>query len=100
MSVVGCMNASELRKEVYALTIFTLTGALTDTLVALGESRGTKDMSWFDELEAKFIRDLKNRIAEGVSLDDDAEIFEGALTLLRFALSQARDATLNGQRDL
>jgi hypothetical protein len=66
------------------------TAALRRTLVALAACHGGKAGAWLDGLEAQMIRDTKNIVFNGTSLDDEAAAVEGALATIRSTFAAVR----------
>jgi hypothetical protein len=86
----------DFQKHILSLTNIALASALIDTLVMLSKFHGHEDTKWLDDLEVKFIKDLKNSHTEGMDEKNEIKIINGALAFLKIAMDDARhliDAT-------
>ena len=84
---------------ILAMTNLALVEALSEALVLLSDFRGRRDLEWLDELEAKFIDDLKNSHTEGLSEKNEVKVVGGALALLRSAMDHARSRIAEAAED-
>jgi hypothetical protein len=84
---------------ILSMTNHALVAALSDALVSLSGFRGREDLGWLDELEAKFIDDLKNSHTEGLSEENEVKVVDGALAFLRFAIEEARSRIAEAAED-
>ena len=66
------------------------TSALHQSLLALAACHGGKAGPWLDGLETKLIRDTKNIVFNGTSLDDEAAAVECALASIRNTIAAVR----------
>lgn len=92
---------SDVKIQLFILTManLALAAALSETLVLLSGSRGREDLGWLDELEAKFIGDLKNSHTEGLSEENEVEIMDGALAFLKTCMDDARSRIAEAPKD-
>lgn len=65
-------------------------GGLHQAILALAACHGGKSGPWLDELEATLLRDTKNIVFEGVSIEDEAEAVAYALENLRGVMGNVR----------
>jgi len=66
------------------------TGGLQQTILALAACHGGKAGPWLDDLEAKLVRDTKNIVFNGASVEAEAAAVEFALRNLRTAMDNVR----------
>jgi hypothetical protein len=66
------------------------TSGLQQTIVALAACHGGKSGPWLAELEASLVRDTKNIVFNGASIEAEAAAVEFALETIRVALANVR----------
>jgi hypothetical protein len=66
------------------------TCSLQQTIVALAACHGGTSGPWLDELEARLVRDTKNIVFDGASIEAEAAAVEFALENIRVALANVR----------
>jgi hypothetical protein len=93
------MGTPDLPKLIFAMTNLALSTALANTLVILSEFHGREDSKWLDELEDRFMNDLKNCSAEGLSEKDEIVLMNGALALLKASMGDARERVNSAVKD-
>ena len=93
------MSDIKIQMFILAMTNLALAAALSETLVLLSEFRGRQDVEWLDELEVKFIDDLKNSHTEGLSEEDEVEVMDGALAFLKTCMDDARVRIAEASKD-
>ncbi len=89
----------DFQKHILALTHIALASALIDTLIMLSKFRSHEDTKWLDDLEAKFIKDLKNSSTEGTNEENEVKIMEGALAFLKVAMDDARASIIDAPKE-
>jgi hypothetical protein len=89
----------DFQKLILALTNLALASALADTLVMLSKIRDPEDTKWLDDLEAKFISDLKNSHTEGMDEQNEIKIMDGALAFLKVAMDDARASIIDAAKE-
>jgi hypothetical protein len=78
------------------LTMMVALAALEDTLLALAAFHENRPGPWLDQLQNRFETNVKNSIGEGLSIEAEASMMDGALAILRMAMNRVRDQ-LSGQ---
>ena len=72
------------------MSLAALSDSLSETLTALAAFHDQKAGQWLDDLEAQFIDNIKNSHTEGMSLENEMMIMDGAITNIRSAVDYAR----------
>jgi hypothetical protein len=66
------------------------TNGLQQTILALAACHGGRSGPWLDELEARLVRDTKNTVFNGATMEAEAAAVEFALENIRVAVAGAR----------
>ncbi len=66
------------------------TAGLQQTLCALAQAHGGRGGIWLDDLEEQLVRDAKNIVFNGASMEAEADAVDFAVTNLRMAIDAVR----------
>jgi hypothetical protein len=83
-------------KYAIQLTAMVALAALEDTLLALAAFHDNRPGPWLDELQERFEANTKGSFAEGLSIEAEKVMVDGALASLRMVMNAVRNQ-LSGQ---
>jgi hypothetical protein len=75
-------------------TMVVALAALDQTLLALAAFHGNQPGPWLDELQNRFETDVKNSVGEGLSIETEKLMVDGALVCLRMIMNGVRKHTV------
>ena len=80
----------------FQFTAMLLSSALEDTLLELAAFHDNRPGPWLDELQDRFEANAKTSFTEGLSIEGEKVMIDGALAILRMAMDAIRNQ-LSGQ---
>jgi ribose 1,5-bisphosphokinase PhnN len=86
-------------RETYAAITAVVVPALRTALEELASRREGDDRTWYDELEARLIRDAKGTITEGFPIEVEAASLKAGIDVLQATLDVVRSNLIDKKTD-
>jgi hypothetical protein len=84
------LDNNDPQKLVLVAALVALTYGVQRSLRSLAAFHGGQPGQWLDDLEHDFIDNIKNSHTEGISIDNEAKMMDGAINYIRSAVDSAR----------
>ena len=84
------MTTPDMQEVVLGACLLALSVSLSEALTALAAFHDQKAGQWLDDLETQFIDGVKNSHTEGIPLENEKMIMDGAMVHIRNAVDGAR----------
>ena len=82
---------ADIQKAVIAFSALCLADTLEKTIVELASHHGGKPGPWLDQIEKAALDNARHSHAEGVSIEDEHKILDGAIKILQFNFERIRE---------